>query len=93
MKMDNGVIMGQFYKCDRVNDINNEGGILIAGGYDHNLSKNTMVHMVYGVIRNQSASFNLISAGHDNPTGDNGLGAVPAGGHTNALSAGLKVKF
>jgi predicted porin len=102
-KIGNGVIKAQYYKADENASGANNGAKLVAVGYDHNLSKNTMVYAVYGKVENDpNGTFSIIGAGHSNPNDmaatDGGSpsansGTPDAGAEMSAISVGIKVKF
>ena len=86
-KIGAGTAKAQVYKLGETK-AKKDGAMEIALGYDHNLSKNTMVYVAYAMTNNDAgASFSASGAGH----GDSTLSA--AGKDPSALSFGTKVKF
>jgi predicted porin len=88
MKLGSGAIKAQIYVIGET-DTKKDGASLIALGYDHSLSKNTMVYADYAMVNNDTgASFSASGAGHGDSAGVSAAGKDPS-----ALSLGLKVKF
>lgn len=72
----NGKLIAQYYRAnDRSgNAVSNEGARLFELGYEHNLSKRTMLKLIYARIDNDSnASFNFGSNGVRNVAGQPGV--------------------
>jgi len=92
-KVGNGLIKGQYYVADELTSNADNGATLTAIGYDHNLSKNTMVYATYASVDNDGAgAFSVIGAGHSNPNDTTGFSPVAADSNS-AFSVGMKVKF
>jgi len=95
-KVGNGVIKGQYYSAGESASGAENGGTLTAIGYDHMLSKNTMVYAVYGTTSNDlNGAYSVIGAGHSNPNDSdwNNTTAALADGGDKAISIGMKMKF
>jgi predicted porin len=100
-KVGNGLIKGQYYVVDSFDEdpTGTTGANLMAIGYDHNLSKTTMVYATYAKVTNDdNAAFSVIGAGHANPAdGSTGMPSTTsgagAGQDPSAFSIGMKVKF
>lgn len=95
-KVGNGVIKGQYYSVGESASGNENGATLMGVGYDHMLSKNTMVYAVYGAVANDlNGTYTVIGAGHSNPNDSdwNNTSAAVADGGDKAISIGMKMKF
>jgi len=69
--------------------VKKDGAMEIALGYDHSLSKNTMVYAAYAMTNNdKNAKFSASGAGHGDNSGVDANGKDPSG-----LSIGTRVKF
>lgn len=87
-KIGAGAAKAQIYKIGETK-AKKDGATEIAIGYDHNLSKNTMVYVAYAMTNNDAgASFSSSGAGHGDSSGVSAAGKDPS-----ALSFGTKVKF
>lgn len=87
-KIGAGVAKAQVYKLGETK-AKKDGAMEIALGYDHNLSKNTMVYVAYAMTNNDAgADFSASGAGHGDSSGVSAAGKDP-----KALSFGTRVKF
>ena len=85
----NGKLIGQYYKTNDVStnagDINNTGSRLFEIGYEHSLSKRTMIKAIYARVSNdKAAAFNFANNGVNNV----GVDVDPSG-----LQVGIRHSF
>ena len=93
-KIGNGLIKGHYYIADESASGAENGATLMAFGYDHNLSKTTMVYAVYAMVDNDTnAAYSVLGGGgHANPSDSTGYNPV-SNDSNGGLSFGMKVKF
>jgi len=95
-KIGNGVIKGQYYVAGDSTGVgagSTDGATLMAIGYDHNLSKNTMVYATYAMVDNDTTgTYSVIGSGHANPNDTIGF-AGTANESNGGVSLGMKMKF
>lgn len=89
-KVGDGAVKALYMQTDKVDtNATDNGGKLIAVGYDHTLSKSTTVYAVYATIDNEvSGTFHTAAAGAHG----NSLPTV-AGQDQSALSVGMVINF
>lgn len=85
----NGKLLAQYYSAKNVNtsagDIADSGAKLVEIGYEHSLSKRTMVKAIYARVSNDNAAaFNF---------GTNGANNVTAGTDPSGLQIGIRHSF
>ncbi len=93
-KLGAGAIKGQLYKANKFKDTSKTGATLIALGYDHTLSKNTLVYAAFAVTNNEdNGEYSMAGAGHgENP----GVYVNPTSGKSESpsgISFGVVTKF
>lgn len=87
-KLGAGAAKVQIYKVGE-SDVKKDGAMEIALGYDHSLSKNTLVYVAYASTRNDAnAKFDDAKAARTNSSG-----TIVDGKDPYALSIGTRVKF
>jgi predicted porin len=92
-KLGSGKIKGQVYSTSETDDSSKNGGSVLAFGYDHNLSKATMVYAVVAASSNDDAAkLTPSGGGHTNIAADRQAPAV-AGDDTSGISLGVWHKF
>jgi predicted porin len=88
-KFGNNNLKGHFYQAQETSDNADNGAYQISVGFDHNLSKRTMVYATYSRIENDAnATFRLGSSGFDDTQNNVVPGADPQG-----FSVGLRHLF
>ena len=81
----NGKVIAQYYKANNINGTSNTGAKLFELGYEHSLSKRTVLKAIYARIDNDNAAaFNF---------GSNGVNNVAAGNDPSGLQIGIRHAF
>lgn len=91
----NNAVKALYVSTDKVDTAaSDNGGTLLAVGFDHNLSKNTQVYAVYATVDNEdSGTFKTAGAGAHGATSNGDTLATVAGQDQSGLSVGLIVNF
>ena len=93
-KIGNGLIKAQYYNADAGLAARTDGATLMAVGYDHSLSKNTIVYATYAAVDNDTTgAFQVVSgAGHGSPA-EAGFNPTTAGNDPSGFSVGMRMAF
>ncbi len=91
-KVGNGKIKAQIYSASETDNSSKNEGSVVALGYDHSLSKATMVYAIVAASSNGDAgTYTPSGGGHSNISKDNA--APAAGDNTSGVSFGVWHKF